>query len=218
MMEEPKRVEETRRGVAKMAVDESGHEKTASTMLGVMAEKAKNGWEKVKKLMEGKKVVRMAGEGGKIMVVKQTDRLEEAVTSKSEWDEDIMGGTVEIEDVTGGTEESRERDDRVSIGSGTRSGGGILEFMEDVEVESRDISLDDKVDEGRKRKREDDGPPNRKKGLNGLPGWERRSKMTREDDRWKRTVVSWEEDKKGQEVRKEVREKIPVPDGFDLGK
>ncbi len=211
-------MEETRRGVAKMAVDESGHEKTASTMLGVMAEKAKNGWEKVKKLMEGKKVVRMAGEGGKIMVVKQTDRLEEAVTSKSEWDEDIMGGTVEIEDVTGGTEESRERDDRVSIGSGTRSGGGILEFMEDVEVESRDISLDDKVDEGRKRKREDDGPPNRKKGLNGLPGWERRSKMTREDDRWKRTVVSWEEDKKGQEVRKEVREKIPVPDGFDLGK
>ncbi len=112
------------------------------------------------------------------MVVKQTDRLEEAVSSKLEWDEEIMGGTVEIEDVTGGTEESKDRDDRVSTGSGARSGGGVLEFMEDVEVESRDISLDDKVDEGRKRKREDDGPPSRKKGLSGLPGWERRSKMT----------------------------------------
>jgi hypothetical protein len=89
-----------------------------------------------------------------------------------------------------------------SIGSETRSGGGILEFMEDVEVERRDSSLDDKVDEGRKRKREDDGTLSRKKGLSGLPGWERRSKMTREDDRWKRTVVSWEEDEKGQKLER----------------
>ncbi len=57
-MEEPRRMEETRRGVAKMAVDESGYSKTASNMIEMVAGKAKNGWEKVKRMMEGKKVVR----------------------------------------------------------------------------------------------------------------------------------------------------------------
>ncbi len=62
-MEEPRRMEETRRGVAKMAVDESGYGKTASHMIEMMAGKAKNGWEKVKRMMKGKKVVRTGGGG-----------------------------------------------------------------------------------------------------------------------------------------------------------
>ncbi len=71
-IEEPKRVEETRRGVAKMAVDESGYGKTASNMLEAMAGKARSGWEKVKRMMEGKKVVRMDGGGGKLVVWRRT--------------------------------------------------------------------------------------------------------------------------------------------------
>jgi hypothetical protein len=58
----------------------------------------------------------------------------------------------------------------------------------------------------------------RKKGLHGLPGWERRSKETKEDSRWKRTRVRWEKDERGEMVRMEERESIPIPDSFDLGR
>ncbi len=145
-------------------------------------------------------------------------RMDEAISMRMEWDEEVMGGTVEIEEETDRSEEAKEREVMGSLGSGeTRSGGGILEFMEDVEVEERDSALDEKVDEGQKRKREEDSK-GRKKGLSGLPGWERRSKKTREDERWKRTVVSWDKDDNGKGVRKEVNEKIPLPEGFDMGK
>jgi hypothetical protein len=60
-MEEPKRVEETRGGVAMMAVEETGYGTTASKMIGLMAGKAKSGWEKVKRMMEGKRMARMEG-------------------------------------------------------------------------------------------------------------------------------------------------------------
>jgi hypothetical protein len=215
-MEEPKRVEETRRGVAMMAVEEAGHGKTASNMIGLMAGKAKSGWEKVKHMMEGKRMARMDGGSGRL-VVSEGDRKAEAVSTRMEWDEEIMGGTVEVEEEVEGEDDRKDREETRSTGSvETRGGGGILEFMEDVEVEERESTLDEKVDEGRKRKREDD-ISSKKRGLNGLPGWERRSKKSREDDRWYRNVVSWDMDEKGREFRKEEREKIPLPDGFVLG-
>jgi hypothetical protein len=46
------RVEETRRKVEKMAVDENAQ---ASGMMRSMAEKAKGGWERMKRMLEGKK-------------------------------------------------------------------------------------------------------------------------------------------------------------------
>jgi hypothetical protein len=181
-----------------------------------MAGKAKSGWEKVKRMMEGKKMARLDGGGGKL-VVTEGDRMVEAVSTRMEWDEEIMGGTVEIEEEVGGEDDMKDREETRSTGSvETRGGGGILEFMEDVEVEERESSLDEKVEEGRKRKREED-IGNKKRGLNELPGWERRSKKVREDDRWCRNVVSWDTDDKGKEIRKEEREKIPLPKGFVLG-
>ncbi len=215
-MDEPKRVEETRRGVAMMAVEEPGYGKTASNVLGMMAGKAKSGWEKVKGMMEGKRMARLEGGSGSF-VVSEGDKKAEAVSTRLEWDEEIMGGTVEIEEEDDREEDGKERDETRSTGSSeTRGGGGILEFMEDVEVEERESTLDEKVEEGRKRKREDE-VDSKKRGLNGLPGWERRSKKAREDDRWYRNVVSWDKDEKGNVCKKEEREKIPLPEKFALG-
>ncbi len=140
-------------------------------------------------MMEGKKVVRTEGGEGKIMVVEKTDRSDEAVSMRLEWDEEIMGGMIEVEEETEGIGETQDKDSVRSMASGvSKGGGGIFEFMENVEIETRDSVLDDKVDEGRKRKREEEGKVSGKKGLSGLPGWERRSKSAREDERWKRTV------------------------------
>jgi hypothetical protein len=76
------------------------------------------------------------------------------------------------------------------------------------------------VGEGRKRKRDQDeeGPQKKKLGLDGLPGWERRSRSIRNEKRWKRKVVRWETREDGRLERKENEELTPVPEGFDMGK
>ncbi len=65
---EPLRVEETRRRVARMVVEETGQRKTASSMMDTVAGKAREGWAKIKKMLEGKRISRDSGklvvEGG----------------------------------------------------------------------------------------------------------------------------------------------------------
>ncbi len=76
--------------------------------------------------------------------------------------------------------------------------GSGFEFLENVEVEEREEELDEKVGEGRKRRRtEDEEALEKKKGLGGLPGWVRRSKALGSDGWWKRKVVSCEKGEKG---------------------
>jgi hypothetical protein len=89
---EPLRVEETRRRVARMVVEESGQRKMASSMLDTVADKAREGWTKIKKMLEGK---RISGDSGKLVVEEGGGR--ESLDKNSEWEEEVMGGTVEVE-------------------------------------------------------------------------------------------------------------------------
>ncbi len=86
-----------------------------------------------------------------------------------------------------------------------------------MEIEQRDAELDDKLGEGRKRKR-DEKRGDSKKGLGGLPGWEKKSSEVKNSDRWKRKVVRWVDARNGMQGRKESVERIPLPENFDLGK
>ncbi len=78
------RVEETRRGVAKMAVEDGGHSNTASSLIGTMAGKARNGWEKVEKMLEGKRVIRKGSDSGTELMVGKTRKGEEELSMRME--------------------------------------------------------------------------------------------------------------------------------------
>jgi hypothetical protein len=155
------RLEETRRGVEKMAVEEqgSGTRTQASGVLGHWARKAKGGWDKVKKLLEGKKVVgRTEGE----MVVLAEGQEGTVRMEMEDWREGTEEDTVTV------TIEREERWDTVSCNSvGTSASRTTKDVLDGLEIEERDATLDNKLDEGRKRKRKDDVPEKRK-GLHGL--------------------------------------------------
>jgi hypothetical protein len=99
-MEAPGSLEETRRGVAKLVVAESGHPLQASKIAGTMASKARAGWEKIKRLMEGKRVV-SRDEDGMVLVKGGEAGTEAEQLEKAEWDEEVMGGIVEVEEEEG---------------------------------------------------------------------------------------------------------------------
>jgi hypothetical protein len=81
-----------------------------------------------------------------------------------------------------------------------------------------DRDLDERIGEGRKRKRGEEENKERKGGLSGLPGWERRSRNVRLNDRWKRKVMRMEVKEDGNMARNEADEIIPVPESFDMGR
>jgi hypothetical protein len=205
------RLEETRRGVEKMAVEEqgSGTGTQASGVFGHWARKAKGGWDRVKKLLEGKKVVgRTEGE----MVVLAEGQEGTVRMEMEDWREGTEEDTVTV------TIEREERRETVSCNSvGTSASRSTRDVLDGLEIEERNTTLDNKLDEGRKRKREDDIPEKRK-GLHGLPGWERRSRETKDDSRWKMTTVRWEKNDKGWMDRKEEKVSLPIPESFDLGR
>jgi hypothetical protein len=70
-MSEPVLVEETRRDMAKMVVEDSDRQTSASRLLWTMAGKAREGWCKVMRMLEGKKIVRNEGMG---KMVRQTEK------------------------------------------------------------------------------------------------------------------------------------------------
>jgi hypothetical protein len=104
MMGEPVQAEETRRGVAKMAVEESSTNTQASRLIGAMA-----GWEKVKRLLDGKKIMVKGNRGTLVVVDEETQEEEEGLSEKAEWDEEVMGGTVVVEDERVDLDEDREQ-------------------------------------------------------------------------------------------------------------
>ncbi len=88
-------VESTRREVARLEVDEvGGGSKASNTIGGVMermVSKAKDGWSRVKGLLEGKKLVRQI-ESGKVVLKKEKEQGTEIEEVMEEWEEDKMGG------------------------------------------------------------------------------------------------------------------------------
>ena len=215
------KLEETRRGVEKMVVEETGVRKQASGMLERLAGRAKEGWEKVKTMLEGKKVT-WRGDGGMMLLEKRgvvgLEGESEDGTMREwedEWEEDDIVTVTEL-----GIEEEEGRDDeskgRSRYSGDSRGMAGSVDFLEGIEVEEKDESLEEKLGEGRKRRREKERTKERKT-LGSLPGWERRSKEAKEEGRWKRKVMGWEKSEEGTMERKVKQEKIPLPDSFDLG-
>ncbi len=128
-------------------------------------------------------MIRKGSDSGTVLMVGKTGKGEEELRMRMEWHEEVLGGTVEIEEVTEVEEDDERRGKEGSIGGGDAWGSSsIFEFLDKVEVEERDRELDDRVEEGRKRNRTDE-KKDRKKGLEGIPGWERRSKSVREDEK-----------------------------------
>jgi hypothetical protein len=128
-LEEPRRVEETRRGVAKMAMEEERRSNTASKLFGSVTGRAKEGWSKVKKLMEGKRVT--GAENGGIVIVGEGEKNEQAkLDRREEWDEKVMGGTVEIDEVESETVDDARRGRTGAWGQGRLGGGAVhLSFL-----------------------------------------------------------------------------------------
>jgi hypothetical protein len=87
----PARVEETRRRVEKMAVEET---EQAGGILRNMAGRAKDGWERMRRMLEGKKLVWKGSSGRMIAVAKETEGVEDKVM---DLEEEMDGRTVEIE-------------------------------------------------------------------------------------------------------------------------
>jgi hypothetical protein len=83
------RVEETRRKVEKMAVDDNAQ---ASGMMRSMAEKAR---ERMKRMLEGKKLV-WKGSSGKMVAMSQDRDVKRADGMVVNLDDEMVGGTVEL--------------------------------------------------------------------------------------------------------------------------
>jgi hypothetical protein len=88
----PVRVEETRRRVEKLAVDEGSQ---ASELLRTVTERAKDGWGKIRKVLEGKRLV-WKGNTGKMVLVGGEKEVGEGGDGVASLEEEMIGGTVEI--------------------------------------------------------------------------------------------------------------------------
>jgi hypothetical protein len=88
----PGRVEETRKRVEKMRVEEHGQ---ASGVFRSMAGKAKEGWDRMKKMLDGKKLI-WKGNTGRMVAISENlaGSMEEGVAV--DIGEELEGGTVEI--------------------------------------------------------------------------------------------------------------------------
>jgi hypothetical protein len=192
----PARVEETRRRVEKMVVEEN---EQAGGILRSMAGRAKEGWDKMRKMLEGKKLVWKGNSGRIVAVTKEREGLEE---KDMNLEDEMEGGTVEIEKEV--SEEETVSGDGVSLRSRDADSVCVdLEFLDGIDFEERDKELDDRVGDSKKRKSSGDDDKNRRLGLGGLPGWERRSKAVKDSERWRRKTVRMERDEEGKEKRVE---------------
>ncbi len=100
--ESPVRVEETRRRAEKLVVEDNGQ---ASGLFRNITEKAKDGWGKMRKILEGRKLV-WKGSTGKVVVMDQDKRVNEEV-GEVNVGEEWSGGTVEVMEDKVDVEEER---------------------------------------------------------------------------------------------------------------
>jgi hypothetical protein len=208
-------LENTRRGVARLEVNPEEKSPKASKSIGEavgkMVSKAKGGWSKVKSLLEGKKLVRAVG-NGTLLLKEKDDTGVDMEEVMEEWEEDLMGGVVEVEEEEMMTE---QESDKISEKESGRRGNGF-EFLEELPVEEKDEELEEKRKEGRKRKREGEGEC-QDEGLLGTGGWKRREVGSRDAERWKRETGKWKEDQDGELRFVKDKEKIPLPEKYRLG-
>jgi hypothetical protein len=208
----PARVEETRRRVEKMAVEEN---EQAGGILRSMAGRAKEGWERMRKMLDGKKLVWKGNSGRIVAVTKEREGVEDKDMNV---EDELDGGTVEIEREESG-EETVSGGDGVSLRSRDADSVCVdLEFLEGIDFDERDKELDEREGDSRKRKSSGDEDKKMKLGLGGLPGWERRSKAVKDSERWTRKTVRVERDEEGKEKRVERQERVPLPESFELGR
>ncbi len=196
--------------VERMEVDSDNEKASGSRTIETMVSRAKEGWQKVKQILDGKRLVREKG-SGKVMVKAKTGVSDnEERTVMEEWEESITGGEVVVEvEVVG-------KKDNVSVASEETKGTAIgFDFLEGMGEEKTDEELDKKRAEGRKRKREHEERTQKEEGLYRVPGWEWREDEARKDERWKREVLRRKE---GSVSGERVKEKIPLPENFCLGK
>jgi hypothetical protein len=127
-----------------------------------------------------------------------------------EWIDSEHGGEVVVE------EQIVEEEDKGSVTSDGSKGTVLgFDFLEGMKEDRLDEELEQKRNEGRKRKRDMEEEEKKEGGMYGIPGWRWREKEAREDDRWKREVTRKAGSMKETEKRKEM---IPLPENFVLGK
>jgi hypothetical protein len=200
----------TRRGVERMQVDEEYIKASGSGTFSKVRSMAKEGWNKVRRFLDGKKLF-LEKETGKILV--KDGNAEEGGQECTEVTEEWLNSGVDSSGNIEVTMETTGETDTVSIGSRgsqtTTVGYAFLDSMvEDIEEESAP-----KVKEGSKRKRDlERRKP--KKGLLGVQGWEWRETEVKSEDRWKReTTVPGT----GTDDGDRGKEKIPLPEHYRLG-
>jgi hypothetical protein len=171
--ETPVRVEETRKQVEKLVVEDSGQ---ASGLFRSVVDRAKDGWGKMRKILEGKKLV-WKGSTGRLVVVERERKTGENEGEVS-LEKEMVGGTVAVL----GEEVEEEKEVEEAEGESNKDKTAVwanLDILDKIEKEKIDRDLVERVGEGRKRKRVEDENKERKGGLSGLPGWERRSRNVR---------------------------------------
>jgi hypothetical protein len=211
MEETTKKVESARRDVARLEVDEERRRMEASNTVGRMFNMAKGGWNRIKKLLEGKRLVREE-RGGRVLLKDKTEGKEEGEEVMEEWEERTMGGEVEIEiEVTG----SVASGDSGSVREEGRRGTGF-EFLEEIPKEDKEQDLEERKEEGRKRKRSIE-TGERKRNVGGTAGWKIREEVSRNSDRWVREVGRSEVKEDGTVRMVKTKERIPLPENYRLG-
>jgi hypothetical protein len=199
-------VENARRNVARLEVDDGSHTRQASvridTAMNRMVSLAKDGWSKIKGIIEGKKLVKDK-ESGRVLLQDPEVTEGDGGIVMEEWDEGKMGGVVEIEEV----DEDQSEGSGVENKDGGKRGQGF-EFLEELMTEEKEDELEAKRQEGKKRKREEVGGETGT-GLGSRPGWKVREKESLESGRLWRKVGRWEQGTDGGMTFKKKRNGFP---------
>ncbi len=197
-------VEKTRRKVETLRMDEEEELRKKASMGKKALDLARDGWRRLKGLLEGKTLVR---EGGKLFVEEKGGIG--GCAELDDWNEE--GGTLELED-----QGEALAVEQMSCGSSetvkTASG---FDFLAGLDLDERDRDLEEKIEVSRKRKREED-LTELAGGMYGNPGWKWREKEGQGEKRWKMAVVE-EVVEDGVGRMKSELKKIPLPEEYKLG-
>ncbi len=206
-----KKVKSARRDVARLEVDEERRRNEASNTMGRMINMAKGGWNRIKNMLEGKRLVREE-KGRRVLLKDKTEGREEGEEDMEEWEEKTMGGEVEIEIEVMGTVVSG---DSGSVWKDGRRGTGF-EFLEEIPKEDKEQDLEERKEAGRKRKRSIE-TGERKRNVGETAGWKNREEVSRNSDRWVREVQKSEVKEDGTVEMVKTKEKISLPENYRLG-
>jgi hypothetical protein len=182
-------VERTRREVARMEVEDECTEKQASRKIGRTVDKmvsmAREEWNKIKGLLDGKRLVRDR-DGSRLLLKEKKDDKEESEELMDEWEEQVMGGEVEVEiEEVGAEREEGNLSDRSSVKRGVG-----FDFLEGIPDEEKVKELEDKKGECKKRKRGSE-LAGRRVEIGETTGWRIREEESRNSEKWKREVGTW---------------------------